>query len=182
MTFDPNQKPPIHSAPQAGCTTALNIAGPGHVPDSPQPTPNAALPAINFQSTSAHVRFGTSNLVLKVGGLVRPLENISIILGTIPNKMTRPMDGSHTSMFGKERKERTLEGCAIPVIWRPRPNSRPERKRVVWRAAELASVLACLEDAVALATRLGRKRAATMTMEARRRRVVVVDFEGYTGV
>lgn len=70
--FPPSQNPPNHIAPQDGCAKALNIAGPGHVPVKPQPTPNAAAPRTNFVSTSLNVFVGRLNFSANVGRELNP--------------------------------------------------------------------------------------------------------------
>lgn len=151
----PNQNPPIHVIPQLGCTTLLNTAGPGHVPVSPHPNPNTAAPITNFQSTSFHPFSGSTNFPLNKGGELNPRTWISIREGRIPKSITSIMEGSQTSKFGNERKERTFEGEDIWVMCRPRANSRPATNCVAREAALFKLPFPVVFVAVMLATKRG---------------------------
>lgn len=67
-----------------------------------------------------------------------------MMLGRIAKRMMRLREGSHLSRENgrKEmlKKERTLEGDAMPEIKRPRPNVKPARVWVMRRGISLFSV------------------------------------------
>jgi hypothetical protein len=197
-SLPPSQNPPIHNAPQRGWKNALSIAGPGHVPASPKPTPKAAAPKTNFLSTSLNVFVGNANLSANDGGVFNPTSWFSMRLGSTPKSITRPSDGSQYCITGKEKKDVTLAELDIPDMCRPRAKRRPVKNCVARRAGvrgsavcgfvllvrgvvlKLVALVVC--EAVALATNVGTVRAANMLSAAIMKRDVVVSRVGYTGL
>jgi hypothetical protein len=88
-------------------------------------------------------------------------------------------------MTGKERKDVTFAGCAIPEMCRPRAKRRPVKNCVVVRATACGSdaTFSSLEmEVMASATRFGIVRAARIVVIARMTRDAVVPRDGKTGV
>lgn len=99
--------------------------------------------------------------------------------------MTRASDGSQCRRTGKDRKEATLAGWAIPETCKPRAKRRPEKnldsvRAAAWESTDrFFSVVLAGEE---VSTRLGTIRAARVLRPASSMSDTVVFGDGYTGV
>lgn len=99
-------------------------AGPGHIPASPQPTPNTTAPPTSRASTSR--RDGTAKLGASTG-LVRRITigNAAAYTVTAPS-ITNASPGSHAP--ATSRNASTRAGCVMPPMPSPSANATPTTK------------------------------------------------------
>ena len=101
------------------------IAGPGQMPDMPQPIPNSAAPSTS--GASMWWNSGSLNSLANTGALrrrpIRTATNMTAIAGT----MTKARLGSHPplGMAVKSRNRSTFSGSTIWDTYRPAPKRRP---------------------------------------------------------
>src|SRR6185437_3874320 len=108
----------------------LTSAGPGQIPDRPQPTPNSAEPMTSGASTS--LRGGHEKLAASTGALRRRASANPMLATATAPAITKASVASHAPKMS--RKPMTFEGSVMPEIKRPSPKTRPPTKLAITSA------------------------------------------------
>ena len=102
------------------------MAGPGHNPTRPQPTPNKEEPIINFESTA--LIWGIEKFFTNNGFFLKKIKKGELTI--IPPIITNINDGSQSPK--KFRKPKTFSGLTILEIVSPIPKTIPLNNEIIF--------------------------------------------------